>query len=87
MTENLKPCPFCGEAAETDHYRGVISIGAHSHLQNECAIYCTSCRADMAALHDDNTGRTVEEIMAALTEDWNRRVAPAVTWGPKWSIS
>jgi len=67
-TIELKPCPFCGGAAEASGmYVGGESWGAVS---------CTLCHAKIEYSHNewDKDCPSPEKIKAFLTDAWNRRV-------------
>lgn len=72
----LKPCPFCGGPAELDTMRGYIAI-ATGRMGNEVAIYCIECSADMSLCHEDVPDMSIDDMVFALTEAWNKRDAPA----------
>lgn len=79
MSDELKPCPFCGGDSELDTFRYFIDIytgrpddGVAIHCIGECHAEMTLCRADVPDL-------SIEEIASVLTEHWNRRTSkPAV---------
>lgn len=68
----LKPCPFCGSAAEQDYMRG-YAMYPSGKPDHGAAIYCTACNADMMICREDMPELSDEERMAILEENWNRR--------------
>jgi len=63
MSEELKPCPFCGAKASVQRY----SSGTGGP---KCAIWCDACHVGTSWLHgDDGEARVVAE--------WNRRAPVA----------
>lgn len=75
MSEELKPCPFCGEAAEIDTEQGYRNISS-GRLESQCAVYCTSCAAEQIFCYADwNHPR--DEMPDYVRELWNRR-APSL---------
>lgn len=71
-TDELKPCPFCGGAAEQDFRQGYLmySSGQPDHA---AAIYCTNCNASMSMCRGDTRELTDEDRMYILVENWNKR--------------
>lgn len=69
--EELKPCPFCGAAAECDSRQGFCGMGGHIDYQS--AIYCTKCSANMTLCRGDSAELSDEERMRIITEAWNCR--------------
>jgi Lar family restriction alleviation protein len=64
MTEELKPCPFCGDAPEMQH------IGNAHTKSRKIVIKCNGCRiqrTDAAIRHDFNW---LEKL---AIEQWNKR--------------
>ena len=66
MTDELKPCPFCGGEAETEH----CGVGMFSHW----VVYCVNCNAtiedinsreEAIAAWNTRAERTTELIVAA----------------------
>ena len=63
MSEELKPCPFCGAKASVQRY----SSGTGGP---KCAVWCDACHVGTSWLHgDDGEARVVAE--------WNRRAPVA----------
>jgi hypothetical protein len=72
----LLPCPFCGCDAEIDTRRVYRDIHT-GRLGDAVAIYCTNddgCPADMGICREVAQDGTTEQVVAELTELWNRRV-------------
>lgn len=72
LTEELKPCPFCGGNAELDrnrHYRN-ISTG---NFGCSVAVYCLDCNADMCLCREDMPDETLTDLVFFLQEQWNTR--------------
>jgi len=64
MSEELKPCPFCGAKASVQRY----SSGTGGP---KCAVWCDACHVGTSWLHgDDGEARVVAE--------WNHRAPAAV---------
>lgn len=68
----LKQCPFCKGVAEADSMQGYRAM-RDGRVGNQCAVYCTSCDAHMSMCHADFPELSVDEMMAILTDAWNRR--------------
>jgi len=78
MTDDLKPCPFCGSPAEADYSRGYSQYP--SGLPGTAvAIYCQNCSADMCTCREDHRGTDAEVLMDELVQAWNRRALPAAS--------
>ncbi len=74
MTEELKPCPFCGGGAEMDHHQLFRHYRTGEPL-DQIAVYCRECSAQIAHHHGDlsiSREETAEIVVAA----WNTRPAP-----------
>lgn len=67
----LKPCPFCGEPAEADLFRGYV--GYNDKRGDAVAIYCPKCPADMNFCRGDYPEQETEELYERLAECWNKR--------------
>lgn len=66
MSEELKPCPFCGGEVN-------MKIATQTLNANIC---CKKC--DVIMKKNYKGSKQLEELlMQLITEDWNRRVAPA----------
>ena len=68
MSEELKPCPCCGETAEIDTrqtFRGI----ADGRLMEALAIYCTGCTLQITVCYADVPDITTEQVIAM----WNTR--------------
>ena len=76
MTEALKPCPFCGGEAETDHLQPYWHY-ATGVARYQSAIYCHGCTVNMTLCHDDHRDVDPDDLMAELVAAWNRRAALA----------
>lgn len=82
MTDDLKPCPFCGGDAEHDGMRGYIPFGKpRGIVYNNAVVYCTQCEAEVVHTCED-TGRLNEfaydVVQAEIIEAWNRRAASPI---------
>ena len=78
MSDEPKPCPFCGEPAEIDLSRGFRAF-ASGNMESQVAIYCTKCSCDMTMCYSDFPEYDVDQLRAILLGEWNRRVpTPAV---------
>lgn len=72
MAAELKPCPFCGGDAEMDigqNYRNITT----SNLEQQCAIYCTSCGAQHSLCYRDFPGICHERVIDDVKLNWNAR--------------
>lgn len=75
MSNELKPCPFCG--GEVLFHRDEECDGCHY-------IECSGCRAlfDFATAADpENESETVDALREAIAPAWNRRAQPAEAEG------
>lgn len=72
---DLKPCPFCGGAAELDT-RQPYTYAKHGQPRHgsAVAVYCTECSVQISVCHEDVPDIAPE----AVIEMWNARVAPRV---------
>lgn len=68
----LKPCPFCGGAAELDTMRVYRNV-RNGALVDAVAVYCIRCGAEMSVCRDDVPG-SVDDLAHGLVEAWNSRV-------------
>lgn len=70
MTEQLKPCPFCGGEAKVDKYK--------SKYITEVYVMCTECFCKTDSYYINTYyniyNRTDEECIKYAVEAWNRRV-------------
>lgn len=69
MTNELKPCPFCGGEAEAEHYESDDFYGGY-------LIFCTKCGAQITPCNA--SGYDARKI---AIESWNTR-QPAFDWKP-----
>lgn len=76
MREDLKPCPFCGGAAELDPLQGFQALGTGAP-GNRAAVYCTECSADIGLCHGDVPELDDETRTGYVVDLWNRRTIPA----------
>lgn len=74
MTDELKPCPLCGDAAELDTGRQYRSV-CTGNLEIEVAIYCRNCTVELALCQGDVPELSIDDIAQYLTGLWNRRAA------------
>jgi Lar family restriction alleviation protein len=72
LSEDLKPCPFCGGEAESEWYRDYRHIRS-GEVGRSIAVYCTACHADMTICRADVPELSAADIMATLIEAWNTR--------------
>lgn len=74
MTTNpeLKPCPFCGGAAELDTMRVYRNV-SNGALVDAVTVCCIRCGAEMSVCRDDVPG-SVDDLAHGLVEAWNSRV-------------
>ena len=82
MTTDLKPCPFCGGAAEYDSQQAYAHL-AHPHkIGTRAVIYCTECDCQMGVCDEDFRGEA-DLVGPWLSEKWNIRAAMAAqSWRP-----
>lgn len=73
MSEELKPCPFCGGEAELDTSQAYRALSGGT-LGSRAAVYCARCGADMGFCYEDAPGTPREDIVNQVVDDWNRRV-------------
>lgn len=81
VTEELLPCPFCGEPAEVDMSRGFRALRAAT-MHSGVAIYCSAyCHVELMLSRVDFPEYDEDQLLAILTENWNRRASkPADGW-------
>lgn len=72
MSEELKPCPFCGGEAELDTRQAYRALSGGT-LGSRAAVYCARCDADMGFCYEDAPGIPREDIVNQVVDDWNRR--------------
>lgn len=72
MSEELKPCPFCGGLAELDTSQAYRALSSGA-LGSRAAVYCARCGADMGFCYEDAPGTPREDIVNQVVDDWNRR--------------
>lgn len=68
MSDNIKPCPFCGGEAELDtrlHYRDL----RHGVVERAVSVYCRQCSAEITVCVPDVPDITGEQVI----EMWNKR--------------
>lgn len=68
MSDELKPCPFCGSPAESDSLRLFRDLST-GNLEHAVAVYCTVCAADISICLKDVT----DAQLGYVVEAWNRR--------------
>lgn len=74
VTQELKPCPFCGGEAEMDTMQGYLIL--HSgELDNRSTIYCLDCDAEMGFCHADLDSWQIEAAIKNLITAWNTRAS------------
>ena len=72
MSEELKPCPFCGGLAELDTSQAYRALSSGA-LGSRAAVYCTRCSAEVGFCYEDAPGTPREDIVNQVVDDWNRR--------------
>lgn len=72
MTDDLKPCPFCGGDPEMDTLRAYRNIST-GRLGDGVAVYCTACSADMMMCRADHPGMETEDMINVMRDEWNKR--------------
>lgn len=72
MSEELKPCPFCGGLAELDTSQAYRALSGGT-LGSRAAVYCTRCSAEVGFCYEDAPGTPREDIVNQVVDDWNRR--------------
>ena len=65
---DIKPCPFCGSAAECNGRRHYVDP-LNGRTEVAIAVRCTSCPADIYVSTADVPGITLEQVVAM----WNTR--------------
>ena len=63
MTQEIKPCPFCGDNVDVELHSGRIASGHYS-----AEIRCYNCEIDLYAY-----GNTEEQAELNTIEKWNTR--------------
>jgi len=78
MSEELKPCPFCGDKAV---FATLLNMSSHSDVGVMFEIKCTKCGTKIPKSYEcemymDRGGgiRTRKDERAKAIADWNRRV-------------
>ena len=72
MADELKPCPFCGGAAEMDTARAFRELRS-GNVSTAVAIYCVDCSADICLCRADMPDLTTADLVYQVLEQWNRR--------------
>lgn len=72
MSEELKPCPFCGGLAELDTSQAYRALSSGA-LGSRAVVYCTRCSAEVGFCYEDAPGIPGEDIVNQVVDDWNRR--------------
>ena len=70
MTDELKPCPFCGGEARKYHWQYGDAIG---RLVKKYGVECVKCRADLPI-------RLCSEHESEAIAAWNTRYKPSAEW-------
>jgi hypothetical protein len=73
--DELRPCPFCGSAAEMDTRQSYRNIST-GNLEDACAIYCTSCSAHVSHCYADLRDMARDDVIELARSEWNARPAP-----------
>lgn len=68
MTEELKPCPFCG--SDVDFFMHLADDGGYTEL----IIECKECPAGMEIWVDSDKEKDVEDAKKELFTAWNTRI-------------
>ena len=67
MSEELKPCPFCGGEASMESGRYQLDDGMHAFAHVEC-LSCGACGSGFTEAES-----TFEEVELLAADAWNRR--------------
>lgn len=75
MSEELKPCPFCGAGARKEFANGDERDG----YANRMTFSCSGCGARVTAVGDMSKGGYADNstVEARAIAAWNRRTPPA----------
>ena len=65
MTEELKPCPFCGCEAEMN-----VNAGSHGYTPDIYCVICKRCGAKIEIVSNN-----YDDLSMAVIDAWNRRVS------------
>ena len=71
MSDELLPCPFCGEPAEMDTRQSFRSVFTGEMLE-QVSIYCTSCSAEISHYPGD-LSMCRESVIELCIDAWNNR--------------
>lgn len=69
---DLQPCPFCGEPAESDSQQAYRAI-TDGKIGYSASVYCTHCPAQISFCYADQPEMCKEDVMALVIEWWNER--------------
>ncbi len=75
MSEELKPCPFCGSPAELDTRQFFRHFQTGKPME-QVSVYCTSCSANVS-WHPDDLSLDREETTELVVAAWNTRTTGA----------
>ena len=74
MTEQLKPCPFCGANVYIEKkMRTCGAYGYYINRRDEYDIHCHNCGCRVRLEGNNTIDRSDEEAKANAIKAWNRR--------------
>lgn len=76
MSEELKPCPFCGGEAESDSMQAFRELSS-GNISDAVAVYCRDCGAQISICKPDVPDITIEQVVGM----WNTRTNPKPSAG------
>ena len=71
MSDDLKPCPFCGGYAVSS-----CEDREGNHVFWSCEVFCVDCNASISRYCGPNSDGNENDADAEVREEWNRRVDP-----------
>jgi hypothetical protein len=72
--EQLNPCPFCGEPAESDSQQAYRAL-TDGKIGYAASVYCTHCPANLTFCYDDARDMCQEDMFDLVVEWWNNRAS------------